>query len=175
MCKIKIILPLLLIFISSCQAQQKEDTIDTLALVSRGKADKVLTQFDSLDGARILYSLKDEHYYVIIQNKNKFQEYYVYLDSGGRLGEIQLIESRRENKKTLSKAFESHKYHSYFKTDMPEATYVRGVPSYFVMKGNDGKRYGEYCLSSLTLPPPIEGEIYAYLITRLSEVMSSEK
>lgn len=175
MCKIDIILPLLLIFISSCQAQQKEDTIDNLAVVSREKADKVLSQFEYLDGARILYALKDEHYYVIIQNNNKFQEYYVYLDSGVEVGEIKLIESKGENRKILIKAFESNKYHSYFKTDMPEATYVRGVPSYFVMKASDGKRYGEYSLSSLILPPPIDGEVYAYLIKRLSEIMSSEK
>lgn len=174
MSKISIMLPLLFFFIS-CQAQQKEGETDSLALFSREKAYKVLSQFDSLDGSKILYSLKDEHYYVIIQKEDKYQEYYVYLDSTGSVDKIHSLESRKENRKMFSQAFMPGKYHSGFKTNVPEATYVRGVPSYFVLKGMDGKRYGEYSLSSLTFPPPIEGDIYAYLTKRLSEEISSKK
>lgn len=156
MCKIYIMLPLLFFFIS-CQAQQKEGEIDSLSLLSREKADKVLNQFDSIGGSKILYSLKDEHYYVIIQKEDKYQEYYVSLDSAGRVDKIHSLKIRKENKKMLSKAFMPGNYHSGFKTNVPEATYVRGVPSYFVLKGKDGKRYGEYSLSSLTLPHQLKG------------------
>lgn len=174
MSKIYIMLPLLFFF-NSCQAQQKDGEIDSLSLLSRDKADKVLSQFNSLYGSKILYSLRDEHYYVIIQKQDKYQEYYVSLDSTGSVNKIRSLESRKENRKMLSQAFMPEKYHSGFITSLPEATYVRGVPSYFVLIGMDGKRYGEYNLSSLTLPIPIAEDIYAYLIKRLIEEISSEK
>jgi len=172
--KIYTMIIILLFYITCCHAQQNEDKIDLLALMSRQKADMVLNHFDSLDEAKILYSLKDEHYYVVFQKGNKFKEYYVHLGSTGRIREIKQLENRIENKDILSKAFDPTIYHSSFKTDMPEATYVSGVPSYFVMKDKDGDRYGEYSLSSLILPSPIEGEIYAYLTRRLSEEISSK-
>src|SRR5690606_21402352 len=173
MCKFYFILPMFL-FSVACQGQGGKEGPDSLALASRAKADKVLDQFDSLSGSKILYSLKDQNYYVIIQKGNKYREYYVSLDSLGRTEEIQSLKSRKEDRKLLSQAFELDKYRSEFITRMPDATYVRGVPSYFVIKGQDGKRYGEYSLSSLTLPPPIEGGLYAYLTRRLSEEMYSK-
>lgn len=174
MCKVYFILPLLLFFVA-CQAQQGKEASDSLALISRTKADKVLNQFNSLSGAKILYSLKDQHYYVIIQKGSRYQEYYVSLDSLGKVEEIQTLKSREENRKLLSQSFDLDKYHSGFVTRMPDATYVRGVPSYFVIKDQDGNRYGEYSLSSLTLPAPIAGNLYSYLTKRLSEEISSRQ
>ena len=37
------------------------------------------------------------------------------------------------------------------------------------------KRFGEYCLSSFTLPIPIDGELFAYLIKHLSNEIAKNK
>ena len=55
---------------------------------------------------------------------------------------------------------------------MPDAQYVRGKKSYFVIKDTKGDRYGEYSLAALTLPLPIDGKLAGYLMRNLTEEMS---
>ena len=55
-----------------------------------------------------------------------------------------------------------------------ETRTVSGRPSYFVMKDANGKRFGEYCLSALTIPLPINQALWIYLINRLSEEISKD-
>ena len=52
---------------------------------------------------------------------------------------------------------------------MPDTKYTSGRYSYFVLKDIDGKRYGEYRLSAVTSPLPINASLWAYLIRRLSD------
>ena len=68
--------------------------------------------------------------------------------------------------------FELQNYSSAFITKMSDAEYIRGNSSYFVVKDENGNRYGEFCLSSFTSPMPIDGKLYGYIVRRLSEQIS---
>lgn len=57
---------------------------------------------------------------------------------------------------------------------MPDAKFIQGYPSYFVVKDEEGKRYGEFSLSYLTVPSPINRNVYGYLIKKMSELVSLE-
>ncbi|WP_219035431.1 hypothetical protein [Empedobacter falsenii] len=174
---------LMLCFSLVCKAQEgRENMTDSMAMVSRAKADKVLQHFDTIQAPKILYSLEDKYYYLIIKDTPCYQEYYVTLDSLGRIDKIRLIKveikTRKQRKQQeqyrelLSEAepiFDLGKYHTDFITEMPDAKMVSGKPSYFVFKNIDGKRYGEYSLSSVTAPLPINISLWAYLIRRLSD------
>jgi predicted nucleic-acid-binding Zn-ribbon protein len=156
-----------------CKAQNELELTnpksDSLAIVSRAKADMVLNKFDTIKGMKLLYSLKDKDYYVVIKDDCNYKEFYVLVDSSDRVIEMRILKSKKEDRKLFSQAFELSKYHSNFITRMPNATYVRGEPSYFTIKDQMGKRYGEYSLSSLTLPNPIDGDLYGYLFRRIIE------
>lgn len=173
----KIILVFLVLCSSySCKAQSKwEKVSDSLAMVSRVKADMVLTYFDTLKSPKLLYSVLDKDYYILVKdNKKEYKEYYITTDGLGKIAEVRLLErTKKENKElSLLNPFELQKYHSGFITKMPDAEYIRGNSSYFTIKDKSGKRYGEFCLASFTLPMPIDGKLYGYLVRRLSEQIS---
>ena len=144
---------------------------DTLAITSRAKADKVLMCFDTLEYPKLLYAILDKDYYVLIKDKESYKEYYIAIDSTGKVIELRSLKrTKRENKKLYQlKPFELQNYKTVLITMMPDATYVRGNLSYFVVKDENEKRFGEFCLSTFTLPMPIEGKLYGYLARRLSE------
>jgi hypothetical protein len=174
---------LILCFSLVCQAQNNwQKKSDSLAMISRTKADAVLQYFDTIQAPKLLYSMEDRYFYLIIKGAPCYKEYYVALDSLGNIERMHLIKTEAKTKKQrkqqeqyrklLSEAepvFDLSRYHTDFITRMPDAKYIRGVPSYFVVKDVDGKRYGEYCLSSLTLPLPIDAKLAGYLIRRLSD------
>ena len=58
---------LLMFFSFVCEAKDKESISDSIEIVSQIKADKVLSAFDSIKAAKLLYSIEDKYYYVIIQ------------------------------------------------------------------------------------------------------------
>jgi hypothetical protein len=162
---------LMLCFFYACKAQTGLELIktsDSLAVMSRAKADTVLRHFDKMSGAKLLYSLRNSDYYIITKEQCCYKEYFVTMDSSYDV-KIRNLKSRKQGNKFLSKSFELDKYHKDIITRIPDATYVRGEPSYFVVKDEIGKRYGEFSLSSLTLPVPIDGKLYGYLLRRLSE------
>lgn len=171
---------LILCFSLVCQAQNNwEKKSDSLAMISRAKADMVLQHFDTVRAPKLLYSMEDRYFYLIIKDTPCHKEYYVALDSLGDIRKISLVKAETKTRKQrkqqeqyrelLSPVFDLSRYHTNFITRMPDAKYIRGVPSYFVVKDVDGKRYGEYCLSSLTLPLPIDAKLAGYLIRRLSD------
>ena len=80
-----------------------------------------------------------------------------------------LLKQLKENREIISDAFNANQYCTELITSLPNATYIAGVPSYFVMKDENNKRYGEYSLSSITTPCPINPNLWAYLIRKLSE------
>ena len=165
---------------------------ESLALESRVKADIVLSKFDTISGKKILYSLLNRDYYIIFQLDNYYKEYVVTIDSlcnildikeVGNDKEIEKLKAKKflpkskrkllkqleENRQTISDAFNTNQYSTMLITSLPNATYIAGVPSYFVMKDENNKRYGEYSLSSITTPCSINPNLWAYVIRKLLE------
>jgi len=154
---------------------------DSLALVSRNKADMVLSHIDTAN-TNMLYSLSNQYYYVIAKSTNTYKEYYIYTDTLGNILQFQEIEkqsTRKQAKKrlkqieldtvSLNKAFDVDRYNADFITitnnqNTPDAKYDWSVPSYFVIKDKNGKRYGECYISAFDTPLLIDSNIHAYLL-----------
>lgn len=168
-------------------------TSDSLALISRSKADIILSKFDTVSGRKILYSLQDRDYIIILEQDSCYKEFVLKVDSGCNILVVREIDNdemieklkskkilSRNNKKLLKRlledrqtvkdAFDTSRYSTEFITFMPDATWVAGVPSYFVMKDKRNKRYGEYSLSSITTPCPIDPNLWAYLLGILNNI-----
>lgn len=91
---------LMLCFSLVCKAQEDRGNIaDSMAMVSRTKADKVLQLFDTIAAPKLLYSLDNKYFYVIIKSNLCYQEYYVALDSLGRIDKMRSCKSRNKNQK----------------------------------------------------------------------------
>lgn len=177
---------LILVLTFFCKAQKNPDqTTDSLAKVSRDRADAVLRHFDTIGTSKILYSLEDKYFYLIIEDIPNYKEYYVLLDSLGEIEKKRLLKvedkTRRQRKvqkqytKLLLNAepiFDLNRYHTNYIRKIPDAKMVAGRPSYFVVKGIDGKRYGEYRLSSVTMPVPINANLWVYIVSRLTDEMA---
>ena len=168
----------LLVSISYCNAQCENQygtgSMESL-LCSRNKADRLLELFRE-NVPKVLYSLEDCYFYLIIKASPRNKEYYIALDS---LGEIRVLYVLAERTKTAKqKKYEKQLLQAgpifeptYYKnvSQCLEKRTASGRPSYFVMKDANGKRFGEYCLSALTIPLPINQALWVYLINRLSE------
>ncbi len=179
---------LILCFSLVCKAQEaRENIADSMAMVSRAKADAVLKIFDTILAPKILYSLEDRYYYLIIEDTPCYKEYYVALDNIGEIDKIRLVKARTKTRKQrkqqeqyrklLSEAqpiFDLSKYHMELITKVPNAKMVAGKPSYFVVKDIDSKRYGEYSLSSLTAPLPINASLWLYLVRKLLDEVARD-
>lgn len=180
---------LILCFSHVCKAQEhRENIADSMAMVSRSKADLVLDFFSKEQVPKLLYSLDNKDFYVIIKSNPCYQEYYVALDSLGRIDKMHSVKvetkTRKQRKQQeqyqqlLSEAepiFDLRKYHTDFITKIPDTKYTSGRYSYFVLKDIDGKRYGEYRLSAVTSPLPINASLWTYLIRRLSDEAYKDK
>ncbi len=177
-----------------CFAQNDWKRIsDSLSLESRAKADIVLSMFDTLYGKKILYSLQDRYYYVVFQLQNSYKECVIEIDSICNVVNIEELDSNKkikdlktkrgyskngrkllkrleEDRQTIRDAFDISQYSTEFITSMPNATFIAGVPSYFVMKDENDKRYGEYSLSSMTFPCPINPILWIYLNRKLMKI-----
>jgi len=161
----------ILFFLSSITCIAQEETIkkktDSLSYVSRARADLVLSHFDSMRTEKILYSISDEQYYVILKDVCRYKQYYIHIDSTGNIIDQRTVKTSNKNKKLLARAFNLDNYHTEFITKADNPTVVQGNPSYFVIKNVNGKRYGEYSLSTITVPVPIDKQLYNYLLTGL--------
>lgn len=145
------------------------EQLDSVALISRERADVVLSSFNYPSSYKLLYSINDRDFWVIVKKETLFKEYYVRLDESDEILFTRPVKSRRKDFNLLTRAFALEMYHSNFITSLPDAKFIHGHPSYFVIKDCNGTRYGEYSLSSLTLPTPINTDVYLYLIRRLTE------
>jgi len=116
-------------------------------MISRAKADMVLQHFDTVQAPKLLYSMEDRYFYLIIKDSPCHKEYYVALDSLGDIRKINLVKAETKTRKQLKQqeqyrkllseaepVFDLSRYHTNFITRMPDAKYIRGVPSYFVVK-----------------------------------------
>lgn len=103
------------------------------------------------------------------------------LDSAGTIEKMHMVKDEVRNQKQrkqkvqycklLSEVqpFDFSQYQVGFKTAMPDATYISGRNSYFVVEDTNGKRYGEHRLSTVITPLPINKNLWIYLIRRLSD------
>ena len=60
---------------------EHNSTMDSLALNSRHKADVVLSYFNTLSGKKLLYSIDNIGYYIIVEQQNGYKEYAIHIDS----------------------------------------------------------------------------------------------
>ena len=177
-----------------CHAQSSFlDKTDSLALESRFKADVVLSTFDTLSGKKLLYSILDRDFYIIIQQDNSFKEYFVTIDDDCCYLSFVEVENDKElyllkkekylprdkrrrlkellrSRQILKNGFNTDQYSKGFIISIPNASVVEGVPSYFVIKDENNQRFGEYSLSSITSPCPISPHLWAYLVRQLSDM-----
>jgi hypothetical protein len=147
------------------------------------KADYVLSNFDTVTADKILYSIEDEYYYIVINRQSYYDEYYLVLDTTNKIKTVKLLEKniktrkqRRQQKqyeqilKDAEPVFDLSKYHTDYITNIPDAECCTfGRRTYFVIKDRDGKRYGEFNLFMPVLPSPIYLNLWIYLVRRLSE------
>ncbi len=171
-----------------CIAQDRwEEISDSLKLVSRNKAEIILSHFDTIPEKKMLYSLLDKDYYIIISNKDTiYREFYISTDSLFVINEFREINTHLTSKKYKSK-FKKRKelkrlkeeyeaiikaFHSCdCKSDSiykDEATYISGISSYFLLIDKNKKICQEHQFYSLTLPPPINPNLWIYLLRGLS-------
>lgn len=188
----KRITTLFLLFIYCvCPAQDDWEKIsDSLAYESRDKADFVLSKIRSKGKKVLLYSLQDKYYYVLLKQQNWYSELYIVINGSSADLEIKqhnhiLINEKQSKKKqdnnhfkqtqweyrVVQRAFKLDQYSTTCITMMPNATYIAGVPSYFVIKDENQIRYGEYSLSSITSPCPINPELWVYLQRKIQTVI----
>ena len=184
---------LLLHFSCLCFAQSDwKSQSDSMALQSRYKADIVLSHFNTLSGKKMLYSLQDREYIVIIQFGDDYKCFVLSMNNDCSISQIKEVNTNLECEVLLKQKFPPRKKRKCLKQfqeerqairdafilddkpifsciTFPEAVYVAGVPSYFVIKDEHNIRYCEYCFSSLTAPCPISPNLYVYLLRTLSE------
>ncbi len=163
---------------------------DSIARVSRAKADAVLENFDTIQGKKILYNLKDKDYYIIIQTNGNYHEYIVATDSIGNISNCRkmgndILIKKLESKKCLSKkkrkilerlkqnreiiinSFDISQYSTDLITMMPSEHDLTDTHSYFVLKDENCNRYGEYSRNVLTKPSAINEDLEIYLCVEL--------
>ena len=151
--------------------------------VSRAKADMVLSHFDSIQVPKLLYSIEDKYYYVLLNYLPFLKEYIVEIDSLGNIISVKLITENANTKrqmKLLEKdkkllkelvPFDLTKYDTEYITIMPTnyTCCTFGRLGYFVVKDTNGNRYGEFRLSMPVVPEPIDLKLWAYIIKKLSK------
>lgn len=163
---------LIFIFLSCSNVLRSQtigEQLNSISIISRERADMVLSSLDYPGSYKLLYSINDRDFWVIVKKETLFKEYYFRLNESGETIFIKPVKSRRKDIKLFARAFDLEMYHSNFITSLPDAKFIHGYPSYFVIKDCGGSRYGEYSLSSLTLPSPIDADVYLYLTRRLTE------
>lgn len=141
--------------------------------VSRAKADIVLSYFDSIQVSKLLYSIEDKYFYVLLNENPFLKEYVISMDSLGNISNMK--ESRkltRQDKKLLKKIapFDLAKYNTIYITKSSNTenfTFER--LAYFVVKDDNGKRFGEFRSFMPTTTAPIDLKLWAYIVRKLSE------
>lgn len=160
---------------TSCHAQKEMKELDEksksffIAMQSREKADKVLRHFDTILAPKLLYSIDDIHYLVIIKIDQSFSEYYIKLTSNSNISDVRLLDKIERKSELLFRAFDFEKYSSELIFDNRG---IISVKKYFVIKDENGNRYGE--CSVLSLPfVHIDDQLDMYCIKRLAEIVYS--
>lgn len=141
--------------------------VDSLSRLARVKADAVLSSLDTLRANSLLYSISNENYLIIHKAAGRYQQLYIRTDSAGRIKTRRSIRLSDRYPGLLRKAFDLQQYKTGFVTAVPHPDVVQGELSYFVIKDQNEKRYGEFYLAVLTKPNPLPADIYNYLFSTL--------
>jgi hypothetical protein len=165
-----IVLSLLLSKFCYSQSLQSVDS------VSRAKADIVLSYFDSIQVSKLLYSIDDKYFYVLLNETPFLKEYVVTMDSLGNINNMQKpIKLTRQDEKFLKKSapFDLSKYNTGYITESSNALdFTFGRVAYFVVKDDKGKRFGEFRSFMPAKTAPIDLKLWTYIIGKLSELYS---
>ncbi len=167
--KRRIVLYICLCVVTLCLAQQDyKHMSDSLTLISRAKADMVLSHFDTIVGKKILYSVYDKDYYIIILTGTKLYEYIVSTDSAGNIAKLKELDNEKlicdllakkylsmkerrvfkrlaKGREIVIKAFDLRKYLVDLSADtyLPPTKITLETPQYFVLKDSENNRYVE--------------------------------
>lgn len=174
--------------LSFCLCFAQANIRDSLLRVSRAKADFVLSAFDSLGGSKMLFSVLDREFYVIIRSKVRIYEYYVWAEDSTSIDFIAEIDHNEEINALKQKKHLTRREKGYLKrlednvqtvingfntkVALPpdeEITWGSGPPSYFVLKDVNNKVLGDYRSELTVVPTPINGDLLIYLILGISE------
>ena len=160
---------LLLIFSKFCYSQN----LQYADSVSRAKADIVLSYFDSIQGYKLLYSIEDKYFYVLLNENSLLKEYVITMDSSRNVNNVKkLIKLTRQDKKLLKRLapFDLSKYGTDYITKSSNiADFTFGRLSYFVIKDDKGNRFGEFRSFMPNETVPINLILWAYIVRKLSE------
>lgn len=164
-----IIIVLSLLFSKCCYSQN----LQCANSVSRAKADIVLSYFDSIQSFKLLYSIEDRYFYVLLNENSFLKEYVITMDSLDNISNVEkLIKLTRRDKKLLKKLapFDLSKYSTDNITKSSNAVnFTFGRLSYFVVMDDKGNRFGEFRSYMPNDTMPINLKLWAYIIRKLSE------
>ncbi|WP_273016016.1 MULTISPECIES: hypothetical protein [Leeuwenhoekiella] len=161
---------LMLFFLSLISCSQK---LDRSELISRQSAERIIENTDLAQKVRgssyVLFSISDIFYIVIVEGEKTYEEYYINSEKGNKLVKKATYKKSDE---LLKKMFNSDNYKNEFISFDSEFfgsgyELSSGNLTYFVLKNEEGERYGEARLSILIEPNPIDDEVYNYLTQKL--------
>lgn len=161
------------------------------------KGMKILFSIEGTGHPELLHPKNCREYYIIYNDNNIYKEYVVITDSISNILYIKNIDKETEietlkqqkrltrlQKKELKRLIEDNKmiqdtfnsfninknsYGTEFVTSVtnPKIPDEDALLSYFVIKDECDRRYGEFCLPFMTLPCPIDPHLLIYLAREL--------
>lgn len=146
--------------------------INSSDLKSREIANDVINHIFSkeLDNKNyVIYSNSDKLFFVVVENQDNYKEYFISNEVNPVKMEVRTINKpnslylkmfNKSNYKTDYVTFKSEMYNKGY-----EATFGNLV--YFAYHNLDGKTYGEFRLSIITKPSPIDKDINEHLALKV--------
>ena len=148
--------------LSFCLCFAQANIRDSLLRVSRAKADFVLSALDSLQGRKMLLSLRDKEFYIIILSEDRLHEFYVTAEDSTSIDFIAEIDHNEEINALKQKKHLTRREKRYLKRlEDNVQTVINGFntkvalppdeeitwrsapnPSYFVLKDNESEIAG---------------------------------
>jgi hypothetical protein len=151
----------------------------------RERADSVLSVLDYIKETKLLFSVNNQYFYIIIDDTLNYKEIFISFKNEkinhcyfikNKYGlikskyEKQLM-SDRKNLLSNANPFDLKQYHNEFITDLDKAIsyfgHSYGQPAYFVIKDTSGNRYGEIGLYSFVFGKNMNVNLIWYLNFRL--------
>lgn len=142
--------------------------------LSRAKADIVLSHFDSIRASKLLYSIDDTYFYVLLNEDSILKEYVIAVDSLGNISKMKESKILGKDKRLVKKLapFDLAKYNTGYITESSNGVdFTFGQLGYFVIKDNNGKRFGEFHSVMPAKNSPVDLKLWGYIIRKLSIIV----
>lgn len=142
--------------------------------LSRAKADIVLSHFNGIRASKLLYSIDDAYFYVLLNEDSILKEYAIVVDSLGNISSMKELEILEKDKRLLKKStpFDLAKYNTGYITESSNGVdFTFGQLGYFVIKDNNGKRFGEFHSIMPAKNSPVDLKLWGYIIRKLSVIV----